>query len=277
MSGRHLPSDLFDRLTRQVEDLFFVYVITREPTRSFERSFANWAMELRKVQDERALLAFIENRFWAAKAELAARFEDALLRLATGAVQRYRLRYVLAKLTQYIEQEAHGENEGNRWLGRYTEGGFEIEHIHPQTPSAEAKREFGEPEDPEIAERLGNLLLVEREINRALGNRPYSQKKLVYPKSQLLLTKALPEQPTVGVDTRIDRAVQLVRSFCEWNETAVIARQGNLAAIARAVWGGTRVGGSRAVAPTRRDGSFWKYSRRLDVGWLAQLHEPVVV
>ena len=83
----------------------------------------------------------------------------------------------------------------------------------------------------------GNLVLVEKSINASLGNRPYSQKRDVYLQSQLLLTKALAEKPKVGVQTRIDMAVEDTCPFGEWNEAAVKARQGQLRALARSVWG----------------------------------------
>ena len=68
----------------------------------------------------------------------------------------------------------------------------------PQQPNKEAAIEFGELVDPFVADRLGNLVLVEKSINASLGNRPYSQKRDVYRQSQLLLTKALAERPKVG-------------------------------------------------------------------------------
>ena len=55
LAGRHLPARLFDRLALGVEELFFVYVITREPTRYFERSFARWAVDLHKIQNASGL------------------------------------------------------------------------------------------------------------------------------------------------------------------------------------------------------------------------------
>jgi hypothetical protein len=236
LAGRHLPRDLFDQLAREVEDLFFVYVITREPTRDFERNFARWAAELRQVSDEANLEAFIARRFVPAKAELSARFDDALRRLYVGSVQQYRLRYILAKLTQHIDLKAYGETEGTKWLNRYTGGGFEIEHIFPQQPSEEAAAEFGEFEEQNVASRFGNLVLVEKSINASLGNCPYSQKRDVYRQSQLLLTKAVAERPKVGSSTRIDVAVADLDPFKEWKEAAVIERQDTLAALARSVW-----------------------------------------
>ena len=236
LAGRHLPSDLFDRLAREAEDLFFVYVITREPTRDFERHFARWAAELRKITGEVDLEAFIARRFVPAKAELSARFDDALRRLYVGSVQQYRLRYILAKLAQHIDLRAYGETEGTKWLSRYTGSGFEIEHIFPQQPSDESVAEFGAFEDPDLADRLGNLVLVEKSINASLGNRPYSQKRDVYHQCQLLLTKALAERPKVGVNTKIDVAVAGLDPFTEWNEAAVIERQNKLTTLARSIW-----------------------------------------
>lgn len=237
LAGRHLEATLFDRLAAEVESLFFCYVITREPTRDFERNFAKWATELRSIQTEQGLDAFISARFDKAKTDLANRFDDAMGRLALRSLQLYRFQYVLAKLTQQVDLLAYGETEGTRWLGNYVSGGYEVEHIFPQTPSAEATEEFGSISDPEIVQRLGNLVLVEKSINTSLGNRPYSEKRPVYQQSKLLLTRALSERPKVGANTRIDRAVASVEPYTEWNESHLHKRQRSLVTLARAVWG----------------------------------------
>ncbi len=236
LAGRHLRDSLFDQLSREVEDLFFVYVITREPTRDFEREFVRWAEELRRIHTEAELEDFIAHRFAASKADLSIRFDDAMKRLHVGYVQQYRLRYILAKLTQHIELRAFGETEGTRWLSRFTGSGFQIEHIFPGQPSEEAAVEFGEVEDPEVTELLGNLVLVEGSINASLGNRPYSRKRKVYRQSQLLLTRSLAELPQVGANTRIDAAVAGLQPFSEWNHAAVTKRQEELVKLAREVW-----------------------------------------
>ena len=158
-------------------------------------------------------------------------------RLALSSLQLYRFRYVLAKLTQQVDLRAYGDTEGTMWLGNYVSGGYEVEHIFPQTPSAEAAAEFGEVSDPEVVQRLGNLVLVEKSINTSLGNRPYSEKRPVYRQSKLLLTRALSERPQVGANTRIDRAVASIEPYAEWNETSLHKRQRSLVTLARAVWG----------------------------------------
>ncbi|MGH8259570.1 MAG: DUF262 domain-containing protein, partial [Steroidobacteraceae bacterium] len=228
LAGRRLASAMFESLCREVENLFFCYVITREATRDFERNFALWAREIRMCKTQTDLDTVFRARFDEAKGELAVRFRNALEGLHADALQGYRLKYVLAKLAQHVELAAYGETEGTRWLSRFVDAGFEIEHIFPQNPSPEAREEFGLYSDPTVTGRLGNLALVEKPINAALGNRPFSQKRLVYPQSQLLLTHSIGAKPQVGRNTRIDKAVAKLDPYSTWHETAIHKRQAQL-------------------------------------------------
>ena len=196
-----------------------------------------WASEIRKISDKAELESFIACHLVPAKKALSDQFDDTLRYLDTALMQKYRLRYILAKLAQYIDTQAYGETEGTKRLDRYIGKDFEIEHIFPQQPSEEAAVEFGDISDPNVTNLLGNLVLVEKSINASLSNRPYSQKRDIYRQSQLLLTKALAERPSVGVNTRIDVAVKDLDPFDEWNEKAVIAYQKKLIGLARLVWG----------------------------------------
>lgn len=236
LAARHLSPNLFDRLTREIENLFFTYVITREPTRDFERDFARWATEVRAVDTTEELDALIDKRFRPAKANLASRFAGALERLTALDLQAYRLRYVLGKLTQAVELNAYGETEGARWLQRYVEGrSYEIEHIFPVSADALCIAEFGD-DTGTWTQRLGNLALVEQGINASLGRKPFSQKRVVYPQSQLMLTRAISETPSVGINTRINAAVSRFDCFSTWTPAEVETRQAQLAALAHDVW-----------------------------------------
>lgn len=237
MAGRHLAPHLFDRLASEVENLFFCYVITREPTRTFERNFARWATELRGISTEDEFDAFITQRFDREKANLSARFKDALGRLKLGMLQQYRSKYVIAKMTQYLDHLAYGASESTQWLDHYLSGGFEIEHVYPQNPSLEAAAEFGDVEDLSIADYLGNLVLIEKSINASLGNRPFSAKRAGYQQSRLLLTRSLSEQQKIGENTKIDRAVSSIEPYPEWTEATVLKRQQALTKLACNVWG----------------------------------------
>jgi hypothetical protein len=90
--------------------------------------------------------------------------------------------------------------------------------------------------DGNVVDRFGNLVLVEKSINASLGNRPFSQKKGVYPQSQLLLTRAVAERPKVGTNTKIDAAVAGIEPFAEWNEQNLTKRQDMIRSLARSIW-----------------------------------------
>lgn len=236
LAGCKLPIDLFDRFVGEVEKLLFVYLITQEPTRELERNFARWAVEVRDITTKDKLDNFIETRFLFAKEQLSARFNEEWKRLSTDTVKKYRLRYILAKLAQYIDRAAYGDNESTR-LRSYLGQAYQIEHIFPLKPNEEAQTEFGHADDPHIAGKLGNLVLVEEAINKSLGNKPYSEKRPVYKKSRLLLTKSLSEKPQIGVNTKINVAVRDIPPFPDWNQKAVVERQNLLGRLAREVWG----------------------------------------
>ena len=97
--------------------------------------------------------------------------------------------------------------------------------------------EFGHADDPYVAHRLGNLVLVEKSINASLGNRAYSDKRGVYSQSQLLLTKALAGKPKVGAHTKIDKAVLDIDPFETWNEANLVKRHRQVRELAGTVWG----------------------------------------
>ena len=236
LAGRHLPDAQFTLFVREVENLFFIYVASRENTRDFERNFAKWAPELRAAKNAEELQQFLLKRIEPSKAAISGRFDDALRRMTSDELQVYRLRYILAKLNQHLELSAYGETEGTRWLKNYVANEFQIEHIQPTNPCQEAADEFGSATDPGIINRLGNLVLVEKPINASLGNKPFSKKRLVYPQSKLLLVHAISERPKIGANTSVDRAVRDLEPFTVWNELSVISRQAKLGALARLIW-----------------------------------------
>jgi len=236
LAGRHLDGDLFEKLIHEIENLFFVYVVTHEPTRNFERKFAQWSPALRSVRSKSDLDEFLAARFLPEKKRLAQRFENAFENMSTNSVQLYRLKYVLGKLTQSVELSAHGDDSSARSLRSYVKGEFEIEHIHPRNPSADAVSEFGALEDESVVEQLGNLVLLEKSINASIGNSPFSVKRKSIGKSRALLTRRLVDSSRIGANTRIDRALNGLSSFSTWNSDAIARRQRELVLLARQVW-----------------------------------------
>lgn len=236
MAARKLPPELFNRLCQAIENLFFCYIITREPTKTFERNFARWAADLRAVADEAHLEAFIDKYFVQDMASRADRFDFAFRELAQSRIQQYRMRYILAKLTQFVDEDAWGNPAlGN--LGHYVAKNVEIEHILPNNPRPDVRAAFDKPEEYNAhAERLGNLALLEKTINCSVSNGSFGEKAPGYRQSAFLLTKSLVEKPQVGVDTQLNRAVADLPQFTAWDSAAIAQRQDVLTNLARKVW-----------------------------------------
>ena len=234
LAGRHLPIEDFTELCRQLENLFFAYIITREPTKEFERSFARWALELRQVHSRSDLDAFIANRINPAKESLAARYELAFQQLRESSIQKYRMRYILGKMTQYVNEMAYGSSEAN--LGQFIQS-RDVEHILPQTPTPQIIAAFDKPDEIyDYISRLGNMTLLEDAINRSIRNKPFSIKREAYSQSNFLLTRTIAEPVQVGVNTKIDQAVTGLITFDEWTSESIERRQGMLARLAKRVW-----------------------------------------
>ncbi len=236
LAGRHLETELFTLLCRNLENLFFCYLITREPTKNFERNFARWSSELRDVKTRGQLDAFIELHFYRDMASRSARVAFALDELDQSKIQQYRLKYILAKLTQHVDQQAW-DNPSYDSLDQYLQSSVHVEHILPQTPRPGVRETFDKPDEYDIyMQRLGNLMLLEKTINSSIGNDAFSVKKNGYAESGFLLTKSLVRSPEVGKDTALNRAVKDLLQFENWDSETIEARQKMLKLLAWQTW-----------------------------------------
>ena len=237
LAGRHLPTDVFSDLARQIENLFFCYVITRESTKTFERNFGRWSVDLRDVRDRAGLDAFLARYFGPEFAARLNQFRFAVGELSAARIQQYRLRYILAKLTQFIEEQAWGNPKHER-LTNYLHGSsVNIEHILSQTPLPEVYAAFDKPDEfDDYRNKLGNLTLLETTLNTAVSNASYAAKVPGYRKSQFLLTKSLAEDPAFGVNNKLRKAVDGLVQFDHWDSQAIDQRQLILGQLAERVW-----------------------------------------
>jgi hypothetical protein len=236
LAGRHLPQQEFSRLCRAIENLFFCYIITREPTRTFERNFAIWSADLRNIGDEAALDQFIEDKVTSDLKKRRTAFDFAFQELKQSRIQQYRMRYILAKLTQYIEQQAWN-NPAHDSLDQYIASTVEVEHILPQHPASDVKQAFDKKDQyDEYVEKLGNLTLLEKTINTSVSNDLYQKKIPGYRQSSYLLTRSLAEKPKVGSNTQLNRAVEQLIAFDQWDSETIECRQNMLAQLAVFVW-----------------------------------------
>ncbi len=244
LAAAALPKPLFEHFVTQLESFLFYYIFTKTPTKDLERNFSLWADELRTiagvadpVKQRVALNAFVSDRFENNMTAKSQELADALKRFSMYTMQQYRTRYLLARLTQHVDMAFSGiKSPGS--LEPYTS--LEIEHILPDTPTAELRWKWA-TENPnavydDYKNRLGNLTLLEKPINIVAGNDFYKAKQAEYRKSSNYLTRSLVELTNVGQNTSISRINEKLEAFPAWGAASIEKRHGMLMALARDVW-----------------------------------------
>ncbi|WP_347175519.1 DUF262 domain-containing protein [Polaribacter uvawellassae] len=235
LAGRKLSKPLFDHFAKQIETLIFFYFITREPTKEFERNFSKWAKDLITIKTADELDQFIKDKIEPEVAEKKNSYKSSFLDLNQNSVQQYRMRYILAKIAQYIDQQRLGSYIPQT-LDNYITTGIEVEHILPFTPENGLREKIGEEYD-EVKIKLGNLTLLEKSINASIGNNDfYNHKVGEYSKSSIYLTKSISLLENVGTYTAITRINQRLKSFTDWNSSTITERQELLFDLSKSIW-----------------------------------------
>jgi hypothetical protein len=250
LAAANFPKPLFDHFVTQLESFLFYYIFTKTPTKDLERSFSQWADELRAIADagdavkqKVQLNAFVADRFEKNMAGKSQELADALKRFTLYSMQQYRTRYLLARLTQHVEMAFSGMKTPGS-LEPFTK--LEIEHILPDNPKAELRATWA-AENPnavydDYKNRLGNLTLLEKPINIVAGNDFYTAKRVEYGKSGNYLTRSLVALTDVGQNTSISRINTRLEAFPEWNATSIETRHSLLIALAQEVWKTSAIG-----------------------------------
>lgn len=244
LAAANLPQPLFDHFVAQLESFLFYYIFTKTPTKDLERSFSRWADELRAIAEipdsvlQRTQLdAFVANRFEQGMAAKAQELGDALRRFTLDSMQKYRTRYLLARLTQHVEMAFKGLKVRGS-LEPYVK--LEIEHILPENPEPELRKSWAvdNPDADYDAYKilLGNLTLLEKPINIVAGNNFYTDKQAEYVHSGNYLTRSLVKLADVGQNTSISRINAKLKAFPAWNAHTIQVRQALLITLAQDVW-----------------------------------------
>ncbi len=244
LAAANFPKPLFDHFVAQLESFLFYYIFTKTPTKDLERSFSQWADELRAiaettdpVKQKVQLNLFVADRFEKNMGGKSQELADALKRFTLYSMQQYRTRYLLARLTQHVEMAFSGLKVPGS-LEPFTN--LEIEHILPNKPEDDLRNKWVN-ENPGMAyddykNRLGNLTLLEKPINIVAGNDFYTAKQVEYSKSGNYLTRSLVALTDVGQNTSISRINAKLAAFPAWNAVTIEKRHAMLIALAQDVW-----------------------------------------
>ena len=244
LAAANFPKPLFDHFVSQLESFLFYYIFTKTPTKDLERSFSQWADDLRAiaegtdpVKQKVQLNTFVADRFEKNMAGKSLELADALKRFTLYSMQQYRTRYLLARLTQHVDLAFSGIKIPGS-LEPYSN--LEIEHILPDNPAPELRAKWI-AENPnalydEYKNRLGNLTMLEKPINIVASNDFYMAKQDEYRKSGNYLTRSLVELTNVGQNTSISRINAKLEAFPTWSAVSIEKRHGMLIALAQDVW-----------------------------------------
>ena len=167
----------------------------------------------------------------------AGELTDALKRYTMSSMQKYRTRYLLAKLTQHVDLAYKGLSSPGR-LDEYTV--LEMEHVLPNTPSDELRAGFAAANPganyDECKNRLGNFTLLEKPINIVAGNGFFEAKKAEYRKCKHYLTSSIGELTAVGKNSSITRINAKLIAFDAWTAASIEQRQAMLIELVKDVW-----------------------------------------
>ncbi len=244
LAAANLPDTFFSQFVTQLESFLFYHIFAKSPTNELERNFSTWANEIRSIaqsenseEQREKLNRFIKNRFASNMDKKTSELNDALKRLTLDSTQKYRVKYLLARLTQYVDMPFHGQKERGS-IDTYSK--LEIEHILPDNPANDLRNtwqaQHTDSDYDEFKNRLGNLTLLEKPINVVAGNDFYVNKKPMYAESGNYLTRSLAGLADVGQNTSISRINEKLLSFEKWDAEDIETRQSLLVKLAHEVW-----------------------------------------
>jgi len=240
LAGRHLSSEMFSDLANLTENLLLMWLVTKTPSRDTEPEVVKLARAVSKIKanDVGAFTSFkadVEKSYFRKHSK---EFSRSFVNLSQFDMPKYRIKYVLGKLTQYVEQAGFGASGANLSLANFTNSGIEIEHIFPQNPSKASFKEFGDKDEYEYYRYiLGNLLLIGKTHNVIASNDAYSVKVKSYKETNWMMSKFIHSGPKVGQKDKISRAFKdLLFEYKDWHPENVHLRQKMLTRIAHQVW-----------------------------------------
>jgi uncharacterized protein with ParB-like and HNH nuclease domain len=222
----------------QLEVLFFYYIITKEPAKLIEKRFAQWSQSLRLVTDAPKLNTFLSETFLPEIQERDKVFDFNFSQLTYKSFPKYRMKYILSRITQYVNKSRLGEKTQSP-IDEYLRSSVQIEHILPLTHNEELLKAFsGGKRDvyEEYRNKFGNFTLLERPINSAIGRNFYEIKQKKYKASNYYLTKSLAGFDDGGKKDSIARTNAMLKEFSEWTPESIDDRQEMLRKLSKELW-----------------------------------------
>jgi len=210
---RHLPAKDVSVVLRAVVNLSFRYnVIGNLQTSEQERVYSREA--LRAAKGEHRSAGDLIRSFRPIHPGGDA-FESAFREKSLSTKQSRNQR-----IARYILAEIERHEDGGRV--DFEDPTISLEHICPTYPE-DGWESFGDENLEERTSRLGNMILLEKKLNRSLGNAEFHEKRAAFAKS------------------RLPAARRIAESCEDWTPDDVERRQQQMARAATAIWRTSRM------------------------------------
>ena len=233
LAARNFSPEMFDYLSKCIETYLFYFLFTKEQAKIYEKQFGKWNLTLGQVSSLDELKVWVTDNIKPEIDKKDSEYRMRFLSFSQDDLQQYRVRYILAKIAQYVDSSRTGVVMTTS-ISNYVKLGVEIEHILPQTPTPEMAELI--PDYDRVKIMLGNLTLIEKSMNDVIKNKPYSEKVIEYEKSPYYITKSLAKLDSVGNNSAINRINTMLKSYDHWDAETVADRQQLLYELSLRIW-----------------------------------------
>ena len=235
LAASNMNADALAKFKAILESVVYYTVINKIATNITERTFALWCKDVRNIATREDLDGFINRIVIPTVNDWKMNNKSNFLRLGLNSMQQYRIKFILGKITAYVDALRLGKTAVED-LTVYTQTAVEIEHIMPQTCADKARYDLDEEEFAVYIHRLGNLTLLENSINKSIHNDNYASKSMAYKQSKFYITSSLSALVNQGQDTAINRTNLLLSAWPDWNKQAIEERQEMLYRLSEMIW-----------------------------------------
>ena len=235
LAASNMNADALAKFKAVLESVVYYTVINKIATNVTERTFALWCKDVRNIVTPEDLNGFVNRTIIPTVNDWKMNNKSNFLRLGLNSMQQYRIKFILGKITAYVDALRLGKTTVEDLTG-YTQTAVEIEHIMPQTCTDKASYDLDEEEFAVYIHRLGNLTLLENSINKSIHNDNYANKSVAYKQSKFYITSSLSALVNQGQDTAINRANLLLSAWPDWNKQAIEERQEMLYRLSEMIW-----------------------------------------
>ena len=218
-----------------VETIIYYATVCSVKANETEKLFATWCPDIRKVSNLEELKKVVNEVIAPQIDKWKIDYQQKFISLNLNSMQQYRIRYILSRITKYVDDyRSGGKDYAN--IDLCYDKKYQIEHIMPQTCNDKTAYNVTDEEYAYYVGSIGNLTLLERTYNSSCNNKTYAEKCSAYSSSSFYLTRALPKLENVGLDTAANKLNSELSAWTSWNKQSITERSEMLYRLSEKIW-----------------------------------------